>query len=131
MQAAIISGLIVGVLSLVMGFIWYGPLFANMWMKEVGLSTKDLESSPMYGYLLAFLSSTLLGFITSVLLTLSGLTTAVEGLAFGGMLGVGYVATTFATNYVFAQKTLRLYLIDTGYQVLLVIVAGLVAVLVG
>jgi hypothetical protein len=130
MQINFIAALLVGVASMAMGFVWYGPLFAKMWMKEIGMSEETMKGGPGVGYLIAFLSSTLMGAVTSVLSYKLGLTNVMDGLMIGVLVGVGYVATTFATNYIFGKKSLRLYFIDAGYQTLLVIVAFVIATLV-
>ena len=48
---------------LVMGFIWYGPLFGNAWMKEMGFTKESLEGSNMaLIFILSYVFSLLLAF---------------------------------------------------------------------
>ncbi|MEZ4849100.1 MAG: DUF1761 domain-containing protein [Bacteroidia bacterium] len=42
------------------------------------------------------------------------------------LLAIGFVATTFGINYLFAQKPLKLYLIDAGYMIVSFFVMGLI-----
>lgn len=126
----IFAALATGVASMVIGFIWYGPLFSKMWMKEVGLSEKEVENGPGAGYAIAFASSTFLGSVMSYLVIRFGIMSALEGAMFGLIIGLGFVFTTFTTNYIFARRSLKLFAIDAGYQTLLVVVAGLIAVLI-
>ena len=129
MQISLIAALLTGVASLVLGFIWYGPLFAKAWSKEVGLSEAEMKGAGI-GYLIAFASSTFLGGVTSFLVNMIGITTVMDGAALGLLLAAGYVATTFATNYIFAKKSIHLFLIDAGYQTILVVIAGVIAALI-
>jgi uncharacterized membrane protein YagU involved in acid resistance len=46
------------------------------------------------------------------------------GAAVGLVIGLAFVATAFGINYLFAQKSLRLYLIDAGYMVALMTIIG-------
>ena len=51
---------IAGLVPLVVGFIWYGPLFKNAWMKEVGFTDESMKGSNMalifgLSYVLSFL----------------------------------------------------------------------------
>jgi epoxyqueuosine reductase len=47
--------------NLVVGGLWYGPLFGRPWMKELGLTMEDVESGPVSpGYLIAFVNSILM-----------------------------------------------------------------------
>ncbi|WP_339663336.1 DUF1761 domain-containing protein [uncultured Polaribacter sp.] len=50
-------------IPLVIGFIWYGPLFGNIWMKEMGFTKESLAGKNMiptfilsyvFGFLIAF-----------------------------------------------------------------------------
>jgi uncharacterized membrane protein len=126
----IFAALATGIASLVLGFIWYGPLFSELWMKEVGLKEADLKSGPGVGYLLAFVSSTFMGAVASFIMIRFSIVDLTEAAMFGLLFGLGFVATTFATNYIFAQKSIRLFLIDSGYQTLLVVIATVLATLI-
>jgi multidrug transporter EmrE-like cation transporter len=122
--------LLCGIASMVLGFIWYGPiLFGNVWMKEIGLSEKEINAGPGIGYFLTFLAALLMAVVTSVLLSQLGVTELSKAIQYGLLLGLGYVGTTFASNYIFGRKTLKLYLIDAGYQVLNVTIAAIIVTL--
>lgn len=50
-------------IPLIIGFMWYGPLFGNIWMKEMGFTKESLEGKNMiptfifsyvFGFLIAF-----------------------------------------------------------------------------
>lgn len=48
---------------LVIGFIWYGPLFGNAWMKEMGFTKESLEGKNMtLTFILCFVFSFILAF---------------------------------------------------------------------
>lgn len=130
MQVNIIAVIVIGVVSMLLGFVWYGPLFANAWMEGVGLTKDDVKTGPGVGYLITFIAAMLMAATTSQLVHMLNVSNWVDGLALGALLGVGYVATTFATNYIFAMKSLKLYMIDAGYQVLLITLAGMIATLI-
>jgi uncharacterized membrane protein len=131
MDINFLAVLLSGVANMVIGFVWYGPLFSKAWMKEVGLSEKEIGSGPGMGYLYTFIAALVSAAVTSLLVNRLGTTAVLDGAFLGLLLGVGYVATTFASNYVFAQKSVRLYLIDTGYQVLAIVAAAVIATLLG
>lgn len=122
--------LLVGVANMAIGFVWYGPLFANAWMKELGITEDDIKGGPGIGYFYTFIAALVMGAITSLFVHFFGITDLATGALFGLMLGVGYVATSFASNYVFTQKSLKLYLIDTTYQVLAIVAAGAITTLI-
>lgn len=113
-----------------LGGLWYSPLlFARAWvpLAHPGRSVEELrkQSAGGAGYLLAFLAG-----------AVATATVAWFAESLGGGLGYavraslyvafGVVATTFATTYFFGGKPLKLYLIDAGYQVTGLALAGLV-----
>jgi hypothetical protein len=130
MPFSLLAALAVGVANMVLGFIWYGPLFANRWMKESNLTIEDLGNGPGIGYLLTFLASIVMGAATSFLAISLNITTPLQGLYLGLILGLGYVATAFLSTYVFGKKSRALYFIDAGYQVTAITVAGVLASLI-
>jgi hypothetical protein len=44
----------------------------------------------------------------------------------GALVGAGFVATSFGINYAFAQRSLKLWLIDGGYHLLQFTLYGLI-----
>jgi hypothetical protein len=120
--------LVAGLLSIVVGMVWYGPLFAKVWMKEVGLKEKDARS-PGAGYAIAMVSSLVQAYVLAHFVDYTGATTWVDGAVTGLWIWAGFVASAFAVNYTFAKRSLRLWQIDTGYfSALLVAQAVLLAV---
>jgi len=48
------------------------------------------------------------------------------GLHHGALVGGAFVATSFGINYAFAQRSLKLWLIDGGYHLLQFVLYGLI-----
>lgn len=131
MQFSVLAAVVVGVASIVLGFVWYGPLlFGKLWAKLIGFTNDDLKGGSPIIYLLPVISGIVMGGVTSYLVLALGITAALDGIALGLLLGIGYVATSFATNYFFQRKSIKLFLLDAGYQVLNVVIAGLITALV-
>ena len=51
--------LVSGILAMVVGSIWYGPLFGKIWMKEEGYTEEDLtkDFNPAKTYGLTFIAA--------------------------------------------------------------------------
>ncbi|KKR06115.1 MAG: hypothetical protein UT34_C0001G0155 [candidate division WS6 bacterium GW2011_GWF2_39_15] len=131
MEFNLLAVLLSGVGSMLLGFLWYGPLFSKIWMKESHLSEDDVKGGPGTGYLLTFIAALFMAAITSLLISRLAVTEVMDGLVIGLLIGLGYIATSFASNYIFGQKTLKLYFIDAGYQVVNVLLATIVIILMG
>jgi hypothetical protein len=104
-----------GVLSMVTGFIWYGPLFSKAWMKEIGKTAEEIGDGPGIGYLITFVSALVRAFVVAILVSLMNTSGIQNGLLLGLGIWVGFVFTTFLTNYIFAGKSYKLLAIDSGY----------------
>lgn len=49
-----------------------------------------------------------------------------HGMFHGLMVGLFFIATSIGINYLYQRKSLKLFLIDTVYQILIVVIAGLI-----
>ena len=128
MDIGALNWLAVGVSALsafMIGGLWYGPLFGKAWQSLSGLSDADIQSghpSKIYGG--AFVLNVIAAFGMGMVLQLHPSPDLASGFNVGLLIGLAFVATTFGINYLFAQKPLRLYLIDAGYMVVLMTVMG-------
>jgi len=113
--------------SFALGALWYSLLFSKTWQREVGM-TEDMK----VGVNLAKVFGTCL-VLTAIMGT--GMALIVQGHApgmidwYGGMLhglfiGICFVATSTAINYLYQRKSVLLWAIDAGYQVTFLTMMG-------
>lgn len=113
-------------LFMAVGFVWYSlNVFGRDWMKAVGLKEKDIKNAPGTGYVVAMVASLLQAFVIAHLVDYAQADTATEGLVLGLWIGIGLVAAALATNYSFAQRSQKLFLIDAGYFVTALALSGM------
>jgi hypothetical protein len=108
----------------VTGFLWYGPLlFGKIWMKEAGITKEKAKQSNMFlVFGLTFLLALIISFnLAAFLGTNAGLA---WGMTAGGLAGIGWVCASLGIVYLFEGKTLKLFLINAGYQAVTYIIAG-------
>lgn len=107
------------------GFAWYAlPVLGRDWMKEVGLSEKDLKSGPGSGYVFAMIAGLVQAFVLAHFVVYAGAISWVDGLVTGAWVGVGFTAMAIGANYIFARRSLKLWMIDSGYFVLALALSG-------
>jgi hypothetical protein len=127
-----VAVLVAALVFMVVGFVWYAmPVFGKGWMKEVGLKEKDIKNGPGTGYLFAVLAALVQAFVLAHIVVYSGAATWVDGLVAGTWVGVGFVAMSIGVNYIFARRSLRLWLIDSGYFILSLALSGAVLTVLG
>jgi hypothetical protein len=115
--------------TMVVGFIWYHPaVFGKAWQKLTGMSDDKIKNGPGVGYALTFVASLFMGYVLSHFLVYAGAVEWMDGLVTGTWIGLGFVATSFASEYIFNQKPRNLWLISAGYQVVAIAVAGAIIV---
>jgi surface polysaccharide O-acyltransferase-like enzyme len=117
--------------GMVVGFLWYSPmLFANPWMKLMGLDPNDkakiaeMQKSAGPSYAMSFVASILTAFVLGKIIAVSGETSPVDGLKIGLVVWLGFVTTVQLTNALFSRQPNKLYMINTGYQLVCYVVMG-------
>jgi uncharacterized protein DUF1761 len=117
---------VAAVLNMAVGALWYSPLlFAKQWLAATG--KKDM-GNPGPGYAITTLGSLVMALILAYVAGQVDATTFGAGVKIGLIAWAGFVATTYAANYVFEGRSLKLYAINTGYfLVTLVLMGGLLA----
>ena len=124
-QVNYIAVLLAGISAMVVGSVWYGPLFGKTWMKLVGINKEDVKKSEMpklYGIM--FIGALVESYILSIFIHYAGATTLILGAKTGLWAGLGFVATTMLGNYMFAKRPMKLYYIDAGYALVNLVVMG-------
>lgn len=56
--------LVAAIASMILGYLWYGPLFGNMWKQLMGFTDKDMKKMKMSPK-----TSMILGFITALVIS--------------------------------------------------------------
>ena len=114
------------IIQMLLGFLWYGPLFAKPWMALRGWTQERIQASnpnPVI-YLVPFVGSLVAGFALALLIHAANMGTLVGGAGLGLLAGIGIIVPAFASNYTFSSHPLKLFLIDAGYYLVASIIIG-------
>lgn len=120
---AVISATIAGFL---IGWVWYSTkVFGAAWMVEIGLTEETVRQANMpltFGgtFVLLFTAATALGMF------LGSDSDWLIGLQAGLLIGVCWITTAYGITYLFEQRSLRIFLINSGYFVLLFATMGFI-----
>ncbi|HEY0505271.1 MAG TPA: DUF1761 domain-containing protein [Lysobacter sp.] len=110
--------------AFLLGGLWYGPLFKNAWCREAGIDPDSAPPHPARIFALAFACSLLAALVFA--LALGPTASPADGVAAGFAVGLFFVAMSFGINYAFAQRSLKLWMIDSGYHIVQFTLYGLI-----
>ncbi|HRD86581.1 MAG TPA: DUF1761 domain-containing protein [Rubrivivax sp.] len=112
------AALCAALMTFAIGGLWYSPLlFARAWMREAGLTEEQTRQAPMarvFG--LSALAALVMAFNLAAFIGPKA--SLGFGLFAGAAAGIGWVAMSLGVIYLFEQRSLKLWLINSGYQVL-------------
>jgi hypothetical protein len=116
--------LLAAVSVFMLGGLWYGPLFKNAWCREAGVDPYATPPHPARTFGSAFV----LALVAAVVFAwwVGPAPALDDALCQGLAAGAGIAATSFGINYAFAQRSLKLWLIDGGYHTLQFVLYGLI-----
>ena len=119
------------VIMMVLGALWYGPLFTKPWLVAMGKSMEEIQAQGgMAGaYAISFAGALAASFVMALVISGSGVDNIIGGALTGALLWLGFVATSSLGSVVFEGRSVTLYMINNGYHLVgYTIVGALMAV---
>lgn len=123
-----------GISAMVLGFLWYGPLFGKAWMKEMGMTMpskeemKAMQGKITKSYVLMFIGALVMAYVLAHSLTFAGAylnDMSVSGALMGGFWNwLGFAAPVLMGAVLWEKKTWRWFSITAGYYLVLLLVMG-------
>ena len=111
-----------------LGGIWF-TVFRNAWLEGVGRTMEQLQASgvsPALAYIVALLLTLAIALFLSWLIQITGTPTAARGMQLAIILWFCTVFATFATEYAFEARSIRILAINTGYCLVGMVLMGAV-----
>ena len=106
------------------GGVWYGPLFLKTWSREAGIDMTVKQRHPAAVFGTAFVAALLAAIAFAILL--GPRPSLALGVHHGLLAGLFIAGASFAINYAFAGRSLKLWLIDGGYHTVQFVVYGII-----
>ena len=111
------------IIRMVIGALWYGPLFGKPWIALVGLTEETLEGQGK-AMSLAAVVAVVMSIIMATLVDYVNATNVLGGLFTGFFVWLGFVATTQYQLVLFEYRKPSLFLINTGYELSTLLAIG-------
>jgi hypothetical protein len=125
---------VASITSMVIGFLWYGPVFGKLWIKLSGFSKEDVEKAKKKGmakeYILMFAGSFVMSYVLAHSLVFASAYLKASGVSSGLMTGfwnwLGFVAPVTLGAVLWEGKSWKLWILNNGYYLVTLSVMGLV-----
>jgi hypothetical protein len=119
------------VANMVVGSLWYGPLFGKTWMKLMGFTPDSMKSMKMtagQAMVGGFVSSLVMAYVLARLVSLVGILETADAMQFAFWAWLGLVATTQASSVLWEGRSFKLFLFNATAS--LVSIAAMVFIIV-
>ncbi|MFA6908439.1 MAG: DUF1761 domain-containing protein [Patescibacteria group bacterium] len=116
--------LVTGLGYMVIGGLWYGPLFQKPWMRLANVSEADAKAGAGKAYVMMFIVALVSVFVLAMFVNAIGADTFDEGMLVGLLIWVGFVGTVLLNGVIFEKRPFALYVLNSGYNLVTLLVAG-------
>lgn len=125
--------LVASLAFMVLGFLWYSPLlFAKPWTKLMGFDMsskekiKEMQAKAGPAYLASFIGAIVQSTAIAVLSYTLYAQDLGQAIMLGFLLWFGFQAPFSLSGVLYAQKPLKLWAIDAGYQLMGLMIASVI-----
>ena len=117
-----------------LGYVWYGPIFGEQWIALMGWSKAEMEAKMKEGvgpkYLLQAVGALLMAFVLAHSILFAGTYLKVAGVS-AGLQGaiwswLGFIVPVSLGSVLWDGKPWKLWFINAGYYLAVLIVMGLI-----
>jgi hypothetical protein len=111
------------IINMFVGFLWYGPLFGERWLKMIGKSAEEVEDDPTM-YVITGVSALVSAYVLAVIIGASGVTGLLGGALIGLFIWVGIGATGTLVYTTFEGPPRNVWLLHALYQTVVFVING-------
>lgn len=109
-----------------LGALWYSAiLFAKPWLRATGRTQEEI-SGPGVGYAISFLGYLVMAIALAFIARSTAASSIGDGIVLGLIAGLGFVTPIFVIGQIFEDRPTALTLINAGYNVLGLVVTGII-----
>ena len=119
---------IAAVAAFAIGGLWYSPLlFAKMWVSAHGFTeeqVKEMQKGAGKAYGISIVCQLLIALAMAVIVSYLHMALCVQGLKLGLLVWAGFAFPLGLMATMFTDKKITVFLIDTGYQLVYLLLMG-------
>jgi hypothetical protein len=125
----LLAVLIAAVINMVIGAFWYSPMmFAKSWMAALGKTEEEIKSSSSPGpiYAINTIGNLVLAYVLAHIVRYVQASNAMQGAQVGFWIWLGFLVPVLLTVYMFEGRKIKLYFIYISYQLIALVLEGII-----
>ncbi|MCY3487485.1 MAG: DUF1761 domain-containing protein [Bacteroidetes bacterium] len=121
-----ISFVVAILLPMVVGSLWYGPIFGKMWMEMMDLTEEKIKENfnPAKSYGGSLVGSVLTVYVLSLLISHMGMGTLGGGLTVGFAAWVGFALPMGWQSVAWEDKGMGIFVLNQAYNLVVFLLMG-------
>ena len=126
-QVNFLAVIVCAIVSMIVGSIWYGPLFGKKWMKHFNFSKEDMEKGKKEmpkTYSMMFVGSVVTSYVLAVVVGMAPMHDMITGIVGAFWIWLGFIAAVKFSEVLFEKKPLEVFYIECGYYFVFLLIAG-------
>lgn len=124
--------LVAAVINMVVGSLWYGPLFGKIWMPLAGHTPTSIDQSTQKGmgptYFMAFVGSVVMAYVFAHVLATYGADSIALGLQAALWMWFGFISVVLLGKVLWEGKSWKLWLLESAYYLVVLMINSAVLV---
>ena len=120
--------IVAAVAAMVLGFLWYGPLFGKYWMKLTGMTESKMKDAKAKGmtksYVIMMVSAVVMAYVLAMFIEKVSATDLMSGAMVGFWAWLGFAATVQMSKVLWGDESWELYCLETGYYLVSLTLMG-------
>ncbi len=124
--------LVATIASMVIGSLWYGPVFGKAWMKLMKFSPKDIKKmrlSPAQAMSMGFVATLVMSFVLAHFVDYVGATTIGTAAQLAFWLWLGFSAPLLLGSFLWENKPFKLWVLNAAHRLVeMIVMAAILAV---
>ncbi len=126
----LVSVLVAGIASMIVGWLWYGPIFGKTWMKLSKLTKQQIDKAKKEGmaksYIWALIFSLVTAYVLAGVVGLTGASTFGSALLAGFWVWLGFYAPQAASGVLWEGKSMKMFWLNAISHLITLEVAALI-----
>jgi len=122
--------IIAAVVSFFVSWIWYGPLFGNMWMRLSGYTKKNMTKDQKKGMggkmVTALIAQLAMAFVVAVLISSIGISEITDVIFFAFLLWLGLIASIMIGSVLWDGKPMALFWLNSVHWLVIIEIMALI-----